>query len=664
MATDPKTVIFCSDLYTATVASGVTTALTMPDIYLPESSKVFKAVAVHVFFSDIVTAGGSSQSNRSIAVGLGGGAKTTVTNTNPATTSGEHVDGYFVQDLTSRFVSDWTGTSMTCEVDFAVTLTGGTSTGVTNVCVMVEILYDYDDTSATQVKTVLRQLTTPNGALGTSKPAALETIPALDTLLPEASKVYRGTWVLVGGSRGNTSTDALINVELSSGGVAPTALFENALLTGSHYTVLLKPAWNKTVAQDFRIWSNVATFNHPICWAIITYEFDASAANDVFHSVMLPFDSVSPMPVGATALQQVETEFWVAEEGPITEKRYGLVVFWQQAASTTNNTRIRADGSSFTSHIDAAGVMAGSNAAQVIAATTAAVDRGRCTLRAEIYLNGALLAGGNLCGFWVVNYVAPKMPGGHGAHTKTRTRLMAPTGTAAATSDFMSSAVRVLEIPQVAYFISHVGFWLRFVPVNGAGIAGFSFSLERLSSEGFLGWDRAYVDIGIPDAEMGTFHMLSTMPDFFYRWTDDFPSGRRNITNLRRFRWTNASQATGTMQTGFFSAQALVTYHAHTWTVNAVVKGSAGGTVTVSLHREATGEKVLETTRSGDGAVSLTWFDNTEQVFLIARDGSNAYRRFVSAPFYADPGVTHTLRLFNPPGKIVDAAVVARKVAP
>jgi hypothetical protein len=655
MATDRKTVVFCSDLYTATIASNTTTAITMPTLYLPESSKVFKTVVAHVFWSDVVTATGSSYTVREVALGLGGGAKQTTTNTNTLTNSGENIDGYFAQYIgTIGFQAAWSGTSMTCQVDVRFTLSGGTFTGVTNVCVMLEIDYEYDDTSATQIKTIYYQLPTPDTTLATSKPASLMTVPAFDTLLPEASKTYRGKWVMVGGNRGAPVLDASISVEMQSGGAATTALFKNALASSSCFGVILKPTWDTSTTQTWHIWGSQAYFNHPYCYAIVTYEFDASAANDVYHSLILPASATAPFQDGSANVMPVETEFWIGEDGPITAALTGIIFFWAQIASATNNLRWRANtADGFTSPTDAAGVVAGSVAGQHIG-TPYVLTQGRNKLRAEAYVNLYIQSGGLFSAVWIVNYVAPKMTGGHGAHTKTRITTRQATGTGAAASRYRDSSTEAFfAIPQADYFLSHVGLWNRLVIIGSGVLVGFSYLVESLAGErGGLGvgWVEAYNEsAGFSDAEVGTNHLTADVGRIFNRWPSDPGQPRLAIETGRRSLWQTSSA-----QAGWNSAHAYVTYHTHTWTVNATIKGSAGGTVTVSLHRQATGEKVLETTRSGDGAVSLTWYDNTELVFLVARDGTNTNRKFTTEAFLADSGVTHTLRLFHPRGPVVD----------
>jgi hypothetical protein len=65
-----------------------------------------------------------------------------------------------------------------------------------------------------------------------------------------------------------------------------------------------------------------------------------------------------------------------------------------------------------------------------------------------------------------------------------------------------------------------------------------------------------------------------------------------------------------------------MTYHTITYTVSGSVTGSAGGTVNLELERDGTDELVLSTSRTGNGSFSFTWYDNTENVYVSAREDS------------------------------------------
>lgn len=61
--------------------------------------------------------------------------------------------------------------------------------------------------------------------------------------------------------------------------------------------------------------------------------------------------------------------------------------------------------------------------------------------------------------------------------------------------------------------------------------------------------------------------------------------------------------------------------------VTGTVYGAVAGTVAITLHRSSDGEKLAETTRSGSGAWTLTWYDDTEDVYVaVVDDGGRSGR--------------------------------------
>lgn len=49
--------------------------------------------------------------------------------------------------------------------------------------------------------------------------------------------------------------------------------------------------------------------------------------------------------------------------------------------------------------------------------------------------------------------------------------------------------------------------------------------------------------------------------------------------------------------------------------------------MTITAHRTASGEKIGETSRTGDGAYTLPWYDNTELVYTVARESGTLLAR-------------------------------------
>jgi hypothetical protein len=62
------------------------------------------------------------------------------------------------------------------------------------------------------------------------------------------------------------------------------------------------------------------------------------------------------------------------------------------------------------------------------------------------------------------------------------------------------------------------------------------------------------------------------------------------------------------------------TYHSNTFSVTGSVAGSAGGTVELQLLRTADDKKLATTSSIGNGDYSFTWYDNTEKVYVVARE--------------------------------------------
>lgn len=62
----------------------------------------------------------------------------------------------------------------------------------------------------------------------------------------------------------------------------------------------------------------------------------------------------------------------------------------------------------------------------------------------------------------------------------------------------------------------------------------------------------------------------------------------------------------------------IITYHTITYSITGTISGSGGGTVNVAAYRTDTGEKIGSTSRSGNGSYTITWYDNTIDVFAEA----------------------------------------------
>lgn len=740
MATIPETVIFCGTPFTGTTTSGVVQAITMPTITLPENNKTFVSVILKLWWTDAATTA-TNITVRRVDLGLGGGAKAMGNATQAITNSGENIPGYTSYDLTSKFVSSWSGTSMTCELD--VTITGP---AVRNIVAHLVITYTHDDTATTRVKTVRVPLNAPVGTLATAKPASLDTVPALDTYCPESTKTFLGTWVDLEWCMGTASgtVDQIVSMELSSLGAHSTGSIEMALATSMalHYTWDATIA-DKSVTQTWHLWTTTTAYIHHVqASLLVTYTYDADATTTVLHSIELPLELASPLGVSSTYPTRGVRDVWIGEASPTLQKLAAFV--WWQSTGAMAGFNWRIGTGSYVTYTDGGSVYAGSNCLMIRNDAAYTLSRGRNTIELSGYSSSGATNLGNLGAVILINYTSAKMPGGVGAHTRTVQRCLHDFfdgGVAAASSSTRTVAGadgQVAICPPLSddHFIVGLGIQARVMPLGGANMAGWRIAAQKDSG---AGWHPLYDDVGCSDAETGPVMCVAQVRDWFTRWHGDAGLDRQNIETARRWKFTN-STVNAAAQAVLFDAIAFTTFHLHTWTVAGTVSGSSGGEVEVTLNRyryrtmsgvtgdasseqittpsphwlsvgqpvfvssangaglaagafytvatvvsatvftltgvnitsnvtaatielptPSSSEVVLRTTRTGDGSFSLTWYDETEPLFLAARDMVNASRRTVTDAFIADSGVTHSLRLWHPPGgRVIDATVVRK----
>jgi len=626
MATRLKTVNYAF-VTLASLVNNTLTTLTQRTIYLPETgTKTFRSVVAHVTFDDIITATGGSLTTKTLNLRLGAAGYTSVANANTLTNSGENASFHLVADYTSHFTTNWTGASMTCDFQLQINQSTGTTTGMVNVCVTLEITYEYDDTVTTQVKTVMIPLNAPTGALATTA-ATVDTFPALDTYLPEASKTYRDIYVVIQGNeaRNTATTDHTITLSVGATTVT-TGNYEGALASDRWFRYvfdILAAGFAGTGATaNFQLSATIARCNHLQAYAVVTYEYDEPSSTSIMNSVMLPMETDSPMGGTTSAdFQSASRELWVQEPATITTNKVAFFVHWQQAAAIAG-LNMRIGTGSFVAYTDTASVLCGSNGAMIRNDAAVTLARGRNKLNFNVYRTDTADFGFNVSGFWLVNYTSGKASAGSGAHNHTVLWGLLANGTAAAAASYTVAATAP-NIPEADYFIAGLGTRLVVQPTGATMPVGFIVNVERLSGEGGHAWERGYLDIAQTDAELGAFFAYSQMRDTFNRWPNDAETGRLPIETNRRWQVFAPLAASGAF--GWAGLSLMLTYHSITYTVAGTLSGSFSGTVDLKLWRYANndGQALQLSSRSGNGAYSFTWYDNTEPVFVTAKDATN-----------------------------------------
>lgn len=638
MATRLKTVHYAFPTL-ASLTNNTLTNLTQITIFLPETgTKTFRSVVAHVTFDDIITNTGGSLTTKTLNFRLGAAAYTSIANANTLTHSTENQSFHLTADYTSHFTTNWTGTSMTADFQLQINQSTGTTPGLVNVGVTFEITYEYDDTSTTQVKSVMIPLNAPTGALSLTA-TTHDTFPALDTYLPEASKVYRNMYIIVQGNehRNTATTDHTMTINLGASTVT-TGNYEGALASDRWFRYV----WSLTAAgftatnatQNFQLSATVARVNHPQCYAVITYEYNESTSTSIMNSVMLPLDMNSPYG-GTTSsdYQRATRDFFIQEPGTITTNKIAFYPFWVQSAAIAG-LNMRIGTGAFVAYTDTASVLCGTNGAMIRNDSAFTLVHGRNSLNFDAYRTDAADFGWNTSGFWLINYTSSKHSTGSGAHNHTVFWGLQQNGTAAA-ADSYTIAATALNIPETNWYMTSIGTRLILL-MNSAGgtgstytIGGLSTAVEKLAAEGGIEWENVFIDIAQTDIENGTLYALSQSKSIFKRWPNDPDSDRIDVETNRRWRVNLPPSSTTGAATGsgWIGLSQLFTYHSITYTVSGTVSGSSGGTVTLNLCRANTGERVLTTTRTGNGTYTFTWYDDTENVFVEARESDTLLGR-------------------------------------
>ncbi len=620
MVTRVKTIEYWFPMV-ATLADNVATSATQITINIPDTPTTFRSCVVETIIADVNTTL-ANVTVRNLEFRLGAAGYTSVNNTSTLTQSGENFTFLHSGDFTSHFTTNWTGTSMTADCRLTIN-TGGT--GCRNASIKVSITYEFNDTATTQVKTVWIPLNAPAGTLPTTKSTVYDTIPALDTYLPEASKTFHQIIAVVqGNTESNTTTDISISMAIDSVNDYTSGLYEKGTQVDNWYRVNANyTAMDTSTTHSFYIWASAADFDHPQAWLVVTYSFNASTTTSIMNSLILPMELDSPMG-GTTSsdYQRGKRDIWVQELNPSLD-RLAFYCFYDTAAAITGlNARIGTGA--FTAYTSVTVTLGGGCGFMTRNDSAFTLSHGRNTVSFDVYNTDAADRGYNVSGFWIVNYTSDVPAEGIWAASHTVRYCYKPVGTTAADVQSIVTGTSV-PVPESDHFFNSIGLNYVFTTDSTGQASGVHIGIERLAAEGGLVWESIYNDIGGSDPEVGIRQAWSTARSVFKRWKEGSlhsisdPSGDRlDVETARRIRF-----ALGQNCAAFDHLDMYVTYHSITYSVSGSISGvdTAGGNVTVNLHRANSGEIVFTTTYAPSTTTisySFVWFDDTEDMYVTA----------------------------------------------
>ncbi len=641
-----KTIEYAFPLGTASVATAVARTWAALTVNIPETTtRTFRSVVLEFSMRDNqATAASVTAVNLSVQINAVAVSAATVTQT--ITNSGENQSYIFTKDVTAYFQTNFTGATNT--VTPAITVTGAATI---NASCRLIITYEYDDAAATtRIKTVkipvdgaITALTATFANLG----GVASQIPNLSTFLPEASKVYRSIF-FVWETHTGTTTAAASTLDISYDGGTTT------VSDGSHANTLKSDVFYRRIDDLTATLSTVAggTIQAKVtsitgmpcnCLCghlVVTYEYDHSASTQIMNSVQLAVMDEVGMTGGPTTADKsrFQRDISVQEPGTITLAQSGVFVSYIASDAMVLDLRVGAQASrTFTT---AAAARSGSVSSMRRIDGGAAGGAGMTLARGlynsfvvDWFATGSTLGTipSNMSGMLFLNYTSDKHASGDGVHAHTTQWCITPysTGfTGTSSSRVQVTSATTPNIPETEYWLGGLGYYITLM-TNGTTAANFGFAMlcevQAAESEG-AGWRGIYSCMYESDLEVGPSICIARARDDFQRWPQDPDTDRLNIETARSYRYDNSlivSTSAGVIP----QSMALVTYHAITYAIAGNITGSAGGTVNIDAHRSGDGIEIAATSRVGDGAYSMPWYDNLTTVYVEAyEDGTHIGR--------------------------------------
>jgi hypothetical protein len=638
MALRVRTVEYAFPFATASVASGTARDFANITVAVPETtSRTFRSVILEVTACDNVTTAASLTAVL-LGISVSPTARNDQTVTQTITNSGENQSFIFMRDVTAYFQTNFTGTSHT--VGARMTITG---VATINCTAKLIITYEYDDTDQqTRIKTVKIPVDGNTGNLTTSLTAlggVSNQIPALDTFLPEASKVYRDIFFEINTHNGGTGTNSRIQTMRYNGTNSLASVAYQAALASDYWVRRIDKiitgqtgAINTSIANTVEAQTANADMPFPCLSGVlvVTYEYDHDETDTVINSIQIPAIDEAGWNGGPTSADKsrFKRTFFVAEPGPITLAQSGVLASYIDGAAVSmvftvgdqddrtfaHGATVRCGGMHHMRRFDsgAAGEPSGIS-----------LSRGLNEIQIDYYTTGTASGtlGSNVSALIFLNYYSAKCPLGTCAHAHTTYWLNRPWAT---TPRFVErsqySPTTTPIIPEENWYSVSIGYEGKVLLSSTAvGSLAFSFQTEIQSEEREgAGWLDFYNSLYSSDPEIGPSILWARARDDYKRHPRDPETTRLDPTVTRDYRFDVSQNATTSWQ-----ATKLLTYHSITFEVSGEITGSNGGTVNLELIRTDTGEVVDKTTRTGNGSFTFTWYDNTINMIVLAYEDDN-----------------------------------------
>jgi len=638
MALRSKTIEYAFVQSIATVATAVARDFTqLAALAIPETvARAFKSVILEIHAQDAETVMTNMPTSVLIGIALGAVARNDVTQTWAGiTNSGEAQCWNFLRDVTSYFATNYTGTTMTA--DARITITGISSQ---NVSAKLIITYEYQDSMAgpTRIKTVKIPLDGNTGALTTvlTSVGQANQVPALDTFLPELSKVYRDIFFEIycnDETAAASATNPALNLALDAEAASPDGLHEDANASArSYYRIWKRTDMTTSATHDLKASTDNVNmpFSDLAVILTVTYEYNTDTSTSIIQSLQIPLLFQRGYLGGTVTGDKSRVQMVLMIEEPVTIAlvQSGILCSCCDSGTMTIDLRIGSQPSRIFTH--PAAIRVGSvffsrrlDSGAVGGTSGFVPNRGKNTLNFDAFrttsANGNLTA--FLCGLAIINYTSGKASVGDGAHNHTISHILFDFADATTTfaREQVTSTTTAPTIKETTHWLNSVGIaWYLFTGLGKNANVWHVISSERLAdkppNDGFE--DIATATIS-SDEENGQFFGWQDSTDKWDRYPNDPKEIGLKIGSLRRYRCNTDPEA-------LMQSYMLITFHALVFTIAGNVTGFVGdgSGIIVEAHRSDTDEKIDQSTTLVGGAYTMNWYDNTIQVYAHARQDS------------------------------------------
>jgi hypothetical protein len=647
MALRTKTIEYAFAYSLATTASAANRDFTAITVEVPENTSrtIRSAVLEFAAYDNATTA--ASMTAVTMGVQIGAVAINSAGVTQTIVNSGENQSFIFTRDVTAYFVTNFTGTSHS--VLARLNISGLATTNAT--CKLI-LTYQYDDADqTTRIKTVKIPIDGNTGSLTTTLAqigGIANQFPALDTFLPESGKVYKDIFFETYTNTGTTSTtDTALILRLYGTTDLTSTVFENGLTTDRWVKRIdkllgLLPT-NVAYSPQARTGNVISPFPCLSGILVVTYTYNHTASTTIMNSVQLPSFDESGWTGGPTT--DNKSRFYrtvsIQEPGPITLVQSGVLMSFIDGGLVTMDVRVGSQSSR--TYVNPATVRAGCihllrrfDSGAAGGGSGIILERGLNPIQVDFFSTGTATGsiGANVSGLIILNYTSGKHESGDAVHNHTTQWINRPYATGGLVERLQYAPTTTPNIPENNWWLTANGYDIKLL-TSGTATAtlGFSFQAKVQPTEGAgAGWQDLYTGLYSSDAEVGPSLLWARARSYFKRYPNDQDSERFDVETVRDYRFDVSQTAAAIWQ-----AVQVVTYHSIVYTVSGTISGSAGGTVFIEVYRTDTAELIDKTTRTGNGAYSFVWYDNTVDVIVVAYESDEL--KGASAQYVAGGGI-------------------------